>query len=92
MGKSQRNCIEWGYKIMSRLDRAKEIIARNIRKAEHGIYNARNIGNDTMETLYKDDEIQIDICNYWEYFEVFGLTEDEFETLSIYYRIKRAEA
>lgn len=86
MGKSQRNCNEWGYKIMNRLDRAIEIIARNISDARYGIFNTRNLVGDTMKNIYKDDEIQIDICFDWEYFEVFGLSEDEFETLKIYYK------
>jgi hypothetical protein len=38
-----------------------------------------------METIYDDNEVQIDICYRWSYFEVFGLTDKEFQELAEYY-------
>ena len=38
-----------------------------------------------MDTIYSDDEILIEVCHYWGYFEVFGLSEEEFEELKEYY-------
>lgn len=31
-----------------------------------------------METIYEKDGITIDICYDWDYFEVFGMTNEEF--------------
>lgn len=36
-------------------------------------------------TLYEDDEITIDVCQFWSYFEVFGLTDEEFRELKGFY-------
>lgn len=70
---------------MSRLDTAKKVVSEYADRAECGIFNMRNWVGDTMETIYKDDEIQIDICWFWGYFEVFGLSNEEFEELKTHY-------
>lgn len=84
---------------MDRLEKAKEIIKENIDGGRCGIYNTRNIIGDTMTNLYKEDGLTIDICYNYSYFEVFGLTNDEFEELKKHYyaylelesRIKRLQ-
>lgn len=38
-----------------------------------------------MTTIYKDDELTIDICYDYSYFEVFGLSDTEFEELEDFY-------
>jgi len=38
-----------------------------------------------MSTLYDEDGLTIDICYEWAYFEVFGLSDSEFEELERYY-------
>lgn len=70
---------------MTRLEKAKEIIRENISDAECGIFNTRNIVGDSMHTLYVDDELQIDICYGWSYYEVFGLNAEEFGMLEDFY-------
>lgn len=70
---------------MDKLEIAKRIIKENIEDARCGIFDTRNIAGDTMETLYDSDGLTIDICYFWMYFEVFGLTEWEFEILEKYY-------
>jgi len=69
----------------TKLDKAKKIIKDNIKNARYGIFNSRNIVGDKMDLLYKDDELTIDICSSWEYFEVFGLSSSEFSELAHYY-------
>ena len=69
----------------SRLEKAKNIIESRIQDARFGIFNSRNIVGDRMSTIYEDDEITIDICYRWRYFEVFGLSDDEFKSLKAYY-------
>ena len=70
---------------MSRLETAKKVIKENIKDAELGIYSIRNTRKDTMMNIYAKDGIYIDICYDYEYFEVFGLTREEFKELRNYY-------
>lgn len=70
---------------MNNLEKAKHIIRKNIKDATCGIFNCRNTVGDHMETLYPDNDLVIDICYDWAYFEVFGLTEEEFIELEEYY-------
>lgn len=70
---------------MNKLEKAKEIIRENLNNAECGIYDTRNIAGDMMDTLYDDGELQIDICYDYCYFEVFGLSYEEFNQLEEYY-------
>ena len=69
---------------MSKVEKAKEIIKNNF--VPCGIFDCRNWAGDPMFTIYDDDGLQIDICYYYEYFEVFGLTDAEFHELATYYR------
>ena len=67
------------------LEIAKELIKENIDDARCGIFNTRNIIGDPMSTLFSSDELTVDICYTYEYFEVFGLTTEEFAELERYY-------
>lgn len=49
------------------------------------LYNLRNVVGDEMTNLYKSKNMQLDICFDFEYFEVFGLTDEEFKDLQNYY-------
>lgn len=69
----------------TRLDKAKEIIKDNIGDANCGIFDSRNLVGDKMDNIYEDNELTIDICYDWEYFEVFGLSDLEFSELESYY-------
>ena len=62
-----------------------EIIKEYINDASCGIFDSRNIVGDVMSTIYDDGNLQIDICYGYNYFEVFGLSDDEFEQLAEYY-------
>lgn len=70
---------------MSNLEKAKEIIKKYYRKAECGLFDTRNCVGDEMETIYQDEDLQIDIALDYEYFEVFGLDSNEFDELEKYY-------
>lgn len=63
----------------------KELIKKNYKDADCGLYNTRNTTGDTMHLLYKNGDIRLEICYYWEYFEVFGLSEEEFKLLENFY-------
>lgn len=70
---------------MDKLEKAKEVIRENWKELAHGIFDTRNWVGDQMDTIYEDDDLVIDACWGNEYFEVFGLTDDEFEELENYY-------
>lgn len=70
---------------MTNLEKAKTIIKENFKAGNYGLYNTRNIAGDNMTTLYKEGGLQIDICYYWSYFEVFGLSDSQFDELLDYY-------
>lgn len=38
-----------------------------------------------MSTIYDEDGLTIDVCYRYSYFEVFGLTDEEFEELKKFY-------
>lgn len=72
---------------MTKLEKAKEIVTKYYDKATCGIYNTRNIFGDEMTTIYKDDGLTVDICFFYAYFEVFGLSDAEFKKLKSYYNL-----
>ena len=70
---------------MTKLEKAKEVIRKHFKDAQGGIYDCRNWVGDPMTNVYDDGEISVDICYGHEYFEVFGLSDDEFRELAEYY-------
>ena len=76
----------------SKLKIAKRVIKEHIDDALCGIFDSRNLVGDPMVTVYFEDNLMIDICYQYEYFEVFGLTGKEFAELEkYYYKLKRGE-
>jgi len=73
---------------MKDLKPIKKVIKENIENGCCGIYNTRNIAGDYMENIYNKNGIQIDICYYWSYFEVFGLTLEEWEEIKNFYNLE----
>lgn len=45
------------------------------------IFNTRNVVGDSMKTIYKQNNIQVDYCEDYDYLEIFGLTQKEFNSL-----------
>lgn len=75
-----------------RLAKAKEIIKENFSSYDCGLFNSRNLLGDPMGTIYNEDGLTIDVCDYYSYFEVFGLTDDEFEELKDFYKGLQADS
>ena len=67
------------------VEKVKEVIKNNIEDALYGIFDYRNVVGDPMETIYDEDGIIIDLCRDWGYFEVFGLTDEEFAEVEYFY-------
>lgn len=77
---------------MEKLDKIKKVIKENYNSADCGLFFTRNLANDYMTTIYEEDEIIIDICYDWRYFEIFGLNgEEEAEIMKYYYVLFRGE-
>ena len=74
---------------MDKLIIAECIVYDNYADLDCGIFNTRNICGDSMTTLYDEDGLVIDACYYWSYFEVFGLTETDFDDLESFYNLLR---
>lgn len=72
-------------KKMNNLEKAKEIVKKYYKDADCGIFNSRNVLGDEMITIYKNESLTIEICYNYAYFEVFGLTNEEFKELEKYY-------
>ena len=68
-----------------KVKKVKEVIKKHISSARCGIFDCRNIVGDHMTSIYDDGDVQIDICYGWDYFEVFGLTDEEFNEVEKYY-------
>ena len=68
-----------------KLEIAKKCIAEHWYMARCGIFCTRNSAGDEMSVLYDKDGLRIEICYGWGYFEVFGLTPQEFAELEMYY-------
>jgi hypothetical protein len=43
------------------------------------------------ETVYEDDGLSINVCYYYSYLEVFGLSDTEFKELKKYYNSLESE-
>ena len=45
-------------------------------------FSTRNIAGDSMTTIYDSDGITVDFCQQYNYLEVFGLTDEQYQSLS----------
>lgn len=77
---------------MDKLEIAKKIIKENIKDATCGIFDCRTLVGDSMTNIYYENGLRIDICYHWAYFEVFGLSVEEFEQLELYYKKLKQKA
>ena len=70
---------------ISRIDKVKNVIRDEFTSARCGLFFTRNLVGDRMSTIWEEDGVTIDICYDYEYFEVFGLTEEEENELLAFY-------
>lgn len=71
---------------ISRIEKVKNVIRNRYIDAKCGLFFTRNLVGDHMSTIWEEDGVTIDICYGYEYFEVFGLTEEEENELSAFYK------
>lgn len=72
--------------MIKEVEKVKDVIKNNIEDAMYGIFDCRNIVGDPMETIYDEGGIIIDLCRNYGYFEVFGLTNEEFTEVESFYK------
>ena len=70
---------------MTKTEKVKNIIKKYYDEAQCGCFFVHGMVGDYMENLYADDEVNVDICRGWMYFEIFGLNEAEQEEVLKYY-------
>lgn len=75
----------------TKLEKAKQIIKKYFSEACCGLFFTRNWIGDEMAQIYKDNELTVDICYGYSYFEVFGLDPEEQEELKKYYNELKGE-
>lgn len=73
------------YFDLSRIDKVKNVIRNRYSDAMCGLFFTPNWAGDPMSTIREEDGVTIDICYEYEYFEVFGLTEEEENELLAFY-------
>ena len=71
---------------MDKLKIAKEVLSKNAKNFNHGIFNTKGSFDDEMICLYSDEELTIEACTDMAYIEVFGLDAKEFLELMDFYR------
>ena len=64
---------------MNKIDKLKKFLKENYNGTQ--AFNTRNMVGDTMGTVYQEDGITVDYCYYYDYIEIFGLTNEEFGSL-----------
>ena len=74
----------YNFKMMSKLDYAKEVIREYYKKATCGLYKG-DIASDDTVTVFSFNGLIVEISFEWEYLQVFGLTKLEFIELREYY-------
>jgi len=70
---------------MTKLEKAKEIIGEHFNEANCGLFRNPSLADDDREVLYNENGLTVLICRFWHYFEVFGLSDEEFAELCDYY-------
>lgn len=65
--------------------KVKQIIKNLYLQASCGIFKTRNWCGDLTVNIFSGKYFDVDICYQWEYFEVFGTTDEEWDELERLY-------
>lgn len=64
----------------NRLNKLKKFLKEKFKKRIQA-FDTRNTEGDSMGTIYNEDGITVDYCYYYEYIEIFGITDEEYKEL-----------
>jgi hypothetical protein len=64
---------------MNKIEKLKKFLQENYPNIQ--AYNTRNLVGDYMINVYKADNIRVDYALEYEYIEIFGLSDKEFDDL-----------
>lgn len=64
---------------MNKLSKLKIFLQNNFPNIQ--AFNTRNLLDDPVVTVYDEDGITVDYCQKYDYIEIFGLTQSQFESL-----------
>lgn len=66
-----------------------EVMVRNDFSDDWGYDVFRSEANepdDVRQTIYKKNGVQVNVCQYWNYFEILGLERDQFDKVKDIYQ------
>ena len=73
---------------INKLDKAKEIITQYFNDGQCGIFDTYGTDIEPSSLLYDGDGLEILLNFYWEYFDIIGLSDEEFAELEEWYENK----
>lgn len=67
---------------MNKIEKLRNFILENGYKGTQA-FNSRNLLGDSMTNIYEDKEngVIVDFCHYYNYLEIFGLSDEEYKSL-----------
>ena len=68
------------------LEIVKNLMKENFEEACSGMYFTPNVVGDRMSTLHKGEFFTLKICYNWDYYELFGCTDEEETGIEDYYK------
>lgn len=66
---------------MSKITKLKSFLQKTVPGIQ--VFDTPNWAGDPMKKIYDKDGITVLHCEYWDYIEIFGLTDRQFESLTI---------
>lgn len=45
------------------------------------VFNSESLVGDTREVVYSKDGVRVLVCYYWDYVEILGLSESDFNSI-----------
>lgn len=66
---------------MDKIAKLRKFLLNNGHKGRQ-TFDCRNIAGDSMSTIYEEDGITVDFCYNYDYLEIFGLSDEEYQSLS----------
>lgn len=71
---------------MDKYDIAKQILNQCLDNSQYGLYNRFSMLPDPYYVAYKDNKIEVRVCEHYEYVEVVGLTDKQFDRLHAWWQ------